>query len=75
MSTKGTLKHYWDDAGKAGFHLYQECFDFENEFVYLELTGRVAKDFFHSRGVAVHQRQSMSMQDICCRIATEKRCS
>jgi len=39
MSTKGTLKHYWDDAGKAGFHLYQECFDFENEFVYLELTG------------------------------------
>lgn len=39
MSTKGTLKHSWDDAGKAGFHLYQECFDFENEFVYLELTG------------------------------------
>lgn len=39
MSTKISLK--WSDDPSAGgsFHLYRECFDYDNEFVYLELCG------------------------------------
>jgi hypothetical protein len=38
MSTKISLKHHSEDGG-AGFHLYRECFDSDNEFVYLEVKG------------------------------------
>jgi len=37
MSTKITLKHHSEEGG--GFHLYRECFDFDNEFIYLEVSG------------------------------------
>jgi len=40
MSTKISLKHQSDeDAGGGRFHLYRDCFDEDNEFVYLELVG------------------------------------
>lgn len=38
MSTKITLKHHSEEDG-AGFHLYRACFDFDKEFVYLEVRG------------------------------------
>jgi hypothetical protein len=38
MSTKVSLKHHSEEGG-AGFHLYRECFDFDEEFVYLEVRG------------------------------------
>ncbi|MFP5228681.1 MAG: hypothetical protein ACLGXA_13745 [Acidobacteriota bacterium] len=38
MSTKLTLKHHIEEGG-AGFHLYRECFDSDDEFVYLEVNG------------------------------------
>jgi hypothetical protein len=39
MSTKSSIKHYPDDQSGGWFHLYRECFDEEDEFVYLELGG------------------------------------
>jgi hypothetical protein len=38
MSTKVSLKHHSDEDG-FGFHLYRECFDLDEEFVYLEVRG------------------------------------
>ena len=38
MSTKISLKHPSEEGG-AGFHLYRECLDFDNEFIYLEVSG------------------------------------
>lgn len=38
MSTKMSLKHHSEEGG-AGFHLYRECFDSDDEFVYLEISG------------------------------------
>ena len=39
MSTKVSLKYHRDEQGGGWFHLYRDCFDFDNEFVYLELRG------------------------------------
>jgi hypothetical protein len=39
MSTKVSLKHHRDEAAGGWFHLYRECFDHDDEFVYLELGG------------------------------------
>ena len=41
MSTKVTLKHHNEntEAGIGGFHLYRECFDGDNTYVYLEVSG------------------------------------
>lgn len=39
MSTKATLKYHREEQGEGWFHLYRECFDEENTFVYLELGG------------------------------------
>jgi len=38
MSTKISLKHHSEEGG-TGFHVYRECFDFDEEFVYLEVHG------------------------------------
>jgi hypothetical protein len=41
VSTKISLKYHKEDMGGGigGFHLYRECFDEDNTFVYLEVTG------------------------------------
>ncbi len=39
MSTKVTLKQGSDETSGEWFHVYRECFDFDDEFVYLELGG------------------------------------
>ena len=41
MSTKSTIKHHEDslEVGGGGFHLYRECFDEDNAYVYLEVDG------------------------------------
>jgi hypothetical protein len=39
VSTKITLKHDRDEASGGWFHLYQECLDEDDGFVYLELGG------------------------------------
>ncbi len=39
MSTKVTLKYERDETAGGCFHLYRECFDFDEEFVYLEFVG------------------------------------
>jgi hypothetical protein len=41
MSTKSTIKHHEDspEAGGGGFHLYRDCFDEDNSYVYLEIDG------------------------------------
>ena len=40
MSTKTSLKYHSEEAPGGGwFHLYRDCFDEEDEFVYLELGG------------------------------------
>jgi hypothetical protein len=41
MSTKITLKLHDEkmEGGLGGFHLYRECFDEDNTYVYLEVTG------------------------------------
>ena len=41
MSTKTTLKHHEESigAGIGGSHLYRECFDEDNAYVYLEFSG------------------------------------
>jgi hypothetical protein len=38
MSTKSSLRYHSEEGG-AGFNLYRECFDFDDEFVYLEVHG------------------------------------
>ncbi len=38
MSTKQSIK-YEHDVDHGGFHLYEECFDFDRGFVYLAFTG------------------------------------
>jgi Arc/MetJ family transcription regulator len=38
MSTKISLKHHFEEGG-AGFHLYREGFDLDDEFVYLKVDG------------------------------------
>lgn len=38
MSTKSSLKYHSEEGG-ASFNLYRECFDFDEEFVYLEVHG------------------------------------
>jgi len=39
MSTKGTIRFERDEATGGWFHLYRECFDEDNQHVYLELGG------------------------------------
>ena len=39
MSTKNSIQYHRDELGGGWFHLYRECLDFEDEFVYLELGG------------------------------------
>lgn len=41
MSTKSSSSssQYHSEEGGAGFHLYRECFDCDEEFVYLEVRG------------------------------------
>jgi hypothetical protein len=41
VSTKSTIKHHEDspESGGGGFHLYRDCFDEDNAFVYLEVDG------------------------------------
>jgi hypothetical protein len=41
MSTKATIKHHSEsmEGGIGGFHLYSECLDEDNRYVYLELNG------------------------------------
>jgi hypothetical protein len=39
MSTKFSLMHECDEATGGWFHLYRECFDEDNQYVYLELGG------------------------------------
>lgn len=39
MSTKSTLKHEYDPEGRQSFHLYEDVFDDEHDYVYLELEG------------------------------------
>jgi len=38
MSTKVSLKCHSEEGG-VGFHLYRECFDLDEEFVYLDVRG------------------------------------
>lgn len=38
MSTKVSLKCHSEEGG-VGFHLYRECFDLDEGFVYLEVSG------------------------------------
>jgi hypothetical protein len=41
VSTKTPLKYHKEEVegGTGGFYLYRECFDEDNTFVYLEVTG------------------------------------
>jgi hypothetical protein len=38
MSTKISVKYHSEESG-AGFCFYRECFDFDEEFLYLEVRG------------------------------------
>ncbi len=39
MSTKESIKYHRDEQDGGWFHLYRDCFDEQDKFVYLELGG------------------------------------